>query len=120
MNRRRDPHRRDRSQPDMATLEATRELVEEILLTALALDAVMTALLAEIPDGAFPGEENIEVLLQMVVGSARPSVRAAGIREAQTATALVVALRERVLTDLHTAAELAPDPDCPPSSKTEK
>jgi hypothetical protein len=92
-------------------MEATRDLVEEVLLTALALEDVMTALLDELPERAFPGEDNAQVLLEMVVGSAQPAARAAGPRDLQTATALVAAIRERVLTDLHTAAELSRERD---------
>jgi hypothetical protein len=43
----------------------------------------------------------------MVVGSVHPAARAAGPHDCQIATALVAAIRERVLTDLHTAAELS-------------
>ena len=111
VSKRRDPHRDGSRRADTALLEATRDLVEEVLLTALALEDVMTALLAEVPDGAFPGEDNARVLLEMVVGSAQPAARAAGARECQTATALVAAIRERVLTDLHTAAELSREPE---------
>src|ERR1700744_4740659 len=99
MSRRRDPHRRD--------LEITRDLIEEVMLTAIALDDVIGALLDELPEGAFPGEENAHVLNEMVVGSVHPATRAAGPRACQTATALVAAIRERVLIDLHTAAELS-------------
>ena len=106
MSKRRDPHRRDR-RVDTTDLEITRDLVEEVLLTALALEDVMAALLDEIPEGAFPGGDNAHVLLEMVVGSVHPAARAAGARDCQTATALVGAIRQRVLTDLHTAAELS-------------
>jgi hypothetical protein len=111
VSERRDPHRRDPRRVDLAELEATRDLVEEVLLTALALEDVMEALLAELPDGAFPGEDNAIVLLQMVVGSVHPAARAAGPGDCQTATALVAAIRERVLTDLHRAAELSRERD---------
>jgi hypothetical protein len=88
-------------------LDATRELVEEVLRTALALEDVMAALLAELPERAFPGEDNSRVLLSMIVGSVHPAAVAAGPRDTRTATALVAAIRERVLADLRTAAELA-------------
>jgi hypothetical protein len=106
MSNRRDPHRCD-CRVDTTDLETTRDLVEEVLLTALALEDVMSALLEEIPEGAFPGEDNAHVLLEMVVGSVHPAARAAGAHDCQIATALVAAIRERVLTDLHTAAELS-------------
>jgi hypothetical protein len=88
-------------------LETTRDLVEEVLRTALALEDVMASLLEELPEGAFPGEDNARVLLEMVVGSVHPAARAAGSRDCRTATALVGAIRERVIDDLRTAAELA-------------
>jgi hypothetical protein len=90
-------------------LETTRDLVEEVLRTALALEDVMSSLLEELPEGAFPGEDNARVLLEMVVGSVHPAARAAGPRDCRTATALVGAIRERVIADLRTAAELAKD-----------
>lgn len=88
-------------------LETTRDLVEEVLRTALALEDVMVSLLEDLPDGAFPGRDNGLVLLEMVVGSAHPAAVAAGPRDCRTATALVGAIRERVIDDLHAAAELA-------------
>jgi hypothetical protein len=97
------------SQRPEVDLETTRDLVEEVLRTALALEDVMSSLLEELPDGAFPGEDNARVLLEMVVGSVHPAARAAGSRDCRTATALVGAIRERVIADLRTAAELAKD-----------
>ncbi|MFT3863670.1 MAG: hypothetical protein QM729_05300 [Solirubrobacterales bacterium] len=88
-------------------LQTTRDLVEEVLRTALALEDVMTSLLDDLPDGAFPGEDGAHVLLEMVVGSVHPAARAAGRRDCRAATALVGAVRERVLDDLRAAAELA-------------
>ncbi|HVS99453.1 MAG TPA: hypothetical protein VHE08_02975 [Solirubrobacterales bacterium] len=92
---------------DDPSLETTRELVEEVLRTALALEDVMSALLDELPEGAFPGEDNARVLLEMVVGSVQPAVAAAGPRDCRIAIALIGAIRERVIADLRTAAELA-------------
>ncbi len=98
-------------------LTATRELVEEVLRTAMALEDVVVSLLDDLPDGAFPGEDPGLVLLEMIVGSVHPAAVAAGPRDTHTATALVAAIRERVLADLHAAAALAaehdPDPELP-------
>jgi hypothetical protein len=105
-DRRGDPHR----SPEV-DLGMTRELVEEVLRTALALEDVMSSLLEELPEAAFPGDDNARVLLEMVVGSVHPAALAAGRRDCRTATALVGAIRERVLADLRTAAELAKDRD---------
>lgn len=91
--------------------ELTGELVEEVLRTALALEDVISGLLEELPAGAFPGRDNAHVLLDMVVGSVHPAASAAGVRDCRSAIALVGAIRERVLTDLHTAAELARERD---------
>jgi hypothetical protein len=93
--------------PTKAELATTRDLVEEVLRTAIALEGIIASLLRELPEGAFPDEDPALVLLEMVVGSANLAVRAAGERDCHVATALVVAIRERVLADLHTAAELA-------------
>ena len=93
--------------PGTADREIARELVEEVLRTALALEEVMAGLLEELPPRAFAGEDNARVLLGMVVGSVLPAARAAGLRDTRSAIALVGAIRERVLTDLHAAAELA-------------
>jgi hypothetical protein len=102
VSRRRDPHRRGAIEP-----EATRALVEEVLRTAMALEDVMVSLLDDLPDGAFPGQDPGLVLLDMIVGSVHPAAVAAGARDTRTATALVVAIRERVLADLRAAATLA-------------
>ena len=89
----------------------THELVEEVLRTALALEDVMTALLEELPEGAFPGEDNARVLLEMVVGSVHPGGPRRRRPRLRTATALVGAIRERVLADLRAAADLAESAD---------
>jgi hypothetical protein len=93
-------------------MELTRELVEEVLRTALALEGVISALLEELPADAFPGRDDpAVVLMEMIVGSTHPAAAVAGVRECRSAIALVVAIRERVLADLHTAAELAKERD---------
>jgi hypothetical protein len=88
-------------------LETTRALVEEVLRTAMALEDVIVALLDDLPDGAFPDDDPGLVLLEMIVGSAHPATVAAGSGDTRTATALVGAIRERVLADLRAAATLA-------------
>ena len=59
------------------------------------------------PEDAFPGEDNGEVLIEMVVGSCRPAIDAAGEDECRRATALIGAVRDRVFDDLRRAAKLA-------------
>lgn len=100
-------------------LETTRALVEEVLRTAMALEDVVASLLEDLPDGAFPGEDPGLVLLEMIVGSVHPATVAAGSRDTRTATALVGAIRERVLADLRTAVTLARERELA-ERKTEK
>jgi hypothetical protein len=122
MSRRRDGHRRQvpgqptqdrrtsgqaRAAREPVDLETTRVLVEEVLRTALALEDVMVSLLDDLPAGAFPDEDPGLVLLEMVVGSIHPAAVAAGAHECRVATALVGAIRERVIEDLRVAADLA-------------
>jgi hypothetical protein len=93
-------------------LELTGELVGEVLRTALALEDVISGLLEELPAGAFPERGDAgPVLMEMIVGSVHPAAAVAGVRDCRSAIALVIAIRERVLADLHTAAELSKERD---------
>jgi len=95
------------------TAEAARALIEEMLRTGFVFIDLISSLIEELPDDAFPGEEKGAVLLGMVAGSCLPAVQAAGERECRAATALIGAVRDRVLDDLRTAAELTkPDAAC--------
>jgi hypothetical protein len=87
--------------------DPARFLVEELLRTGLALTDLLSSLLEDLPEDAFPGEENGAVLIEMVAGSCRPAVEAAGEPTCRAATALVGAVRDRVLDDLRAAAERA-------------
>ncbi|MEZ5078976.1 MAG: hypothetical protein R2725_16225 [Solirubrobacterales bacterium] len=87
--------------------EAARGLVEELLRTGLALVETVGALIEEVSGDAFPGEDAGVVLIEMVVGSCRPALEAAGEADCQTATALVAAIGESVHRDLRAAATLA-------------
>lgn len=82
-------------------------MIEELLMTALGLGAVLSSLLEDLPEDAFPGEESAAVLLEMVVGSSLPVAEAAGEVQCWEASALIGAVRDRVLDDLRAAAELA-------------
>jgi hypothetical protein len=95
------------SEPPEMDLATTRDLVEELLRTSFALQDVMTALLEDAPAAAFPDQDPALALLDMVIGSVHPASRAAGHHHCRVATALIGAIRERVLTDLRTAAESA-------------
>jgi hypothetical protein len=82
-------------------------LIEELLRTAFALSSVISSLLDELPQEAFPGEDDSAVLIEMMAGSCRPAVEATGEAGCWAASALIGAIRDRVLDDLRAAAELA-------------
>jgi hypothetical protein len=87
--------------------DAARALIEELLRTGLVLTDLLASLLEEMPEDAFDGEDSGAVLMEMVVGSCRPAIEAAGEKECRAATALIGAIEDRVLDDLRTAARLA-------------
>lgn len=86
--------------------DPTRVLVEELLRTAFALSDALASLLEDLPEGTFPGEENAAVLIEMVAGSCRPAIEAAGEPNCWAATALIGAVRDRFIEDLRAAARL--------------
>jgi hypothetical protein len=88
-------------------MDAERVFVEEVLRTGLMLSNLIADLLEDMPDDAFPGENPAEVLVQMLTGSVRPVLEAAGGRTLEEATALLGAMADRTLADLRTALELS-------------
>ena len=93
-------------QPRYRPNDAAKELIEELLRAGLALTDLLASLLEEIPEDAFPGENNGQVLLEMVIGSCRPALDAAGEQECVAAAALIGAIRDRVFDDVRAAADL--------------
>jgi len=84
-----------------------RAFVEELLRTGLTLVDLLSGLLEDLPEDAFPGEEPGEVLIEMLAGSVAPAIEAAGPRAVEQATALLGAVSDRTLADLRLAAERA-------------
>jgi hypothetical protein len=80
--------------------------VEELVRTGVMLADLLSRLLEDLPDDAFPGENTGEVLLEMLAGTAAPAARAAGEETVGRATALIGAVADRVLADLEAALEL--------------
>ena len=87
--------------------EDVRLLVEEVLRVGMTLFDLLSSLLDMLPDDAYPGEDPGEVLIDMVTGSILPVTDSAGERAVREATALVGAIRDRVIADLRKAAEMA-------------
>lgn len=87
--------------------ELTDELVTGVIRTAVVLEDVFASLLSDLPDEAFRGQDKAKVLFDLVVGSAEIATAAAGEEACHVAIALVGAIGERILADLHTAALLA-------------
>jgi hypothetical protein len=81
--------------------------VEEVLRTGIALTDLLAGLIEDLPEDAFPGEDTAEVLLEMLTGSARPALEAAGAEALSQASALLGALADRTFADLKLAAEIA-------------
>ena len=92
-----------------STDDKVKEFTEQLLRTGLALTDVLSTLLEDLPEDAFPGEQPAEVLVEMLTGTLRPVADAAGERAVREATALLAAAHERAVADLRAAAELASD-----------
>jgi hypothetical protein len=87
--------------------DPARALIEELLRTGITLVDVLSSLIEDLPDEAFPGEDNAAVVLEMLIGSCRPVIDAAGESDRRAIIALVGEIREKALDDLRLAAKLA-------------
>src|SRR4029450_10752740 len=87
--------------------DEVRVLVEELLRTGLLFTDVLSALLDDLPETAFPGENPGEVLVEMLTGSVRPVAEAAGAEAVRVSLALVGAMADRTVSDLRRALEIA-------------
>ncbi len=93
--------------PPAPTDDYAQEFVEQVLRTGLMLTGVAADLIDALPDDAYPGENNADVIIEMLVGTIRPAVEAAGEPLVRNCTALLAASGERALADLRLAAQLA-------------
>jgi hypothetical protein len=84
-----------------------RAFVEETLRTGLMLADLLSGILDDLPDDAFPGEKPAEVLIDMVTGTVLPAASAAGPATVRQATELLGAVSERVMEDLRAAVDRA-------------
>jgi hypothetical protein len=87
--------------------EPSRLLVEEIVRTGLMITGVLEDLLECLPEDAFPGENEADVLFEMLAGTIHPVTTAAGDETIHELIALLGAVTDRVLTDLRIAVDLA-------------
>jgi hypothetical protein len=87
--------------------DEVRALVEELLRTGLMFSDVLSGLLDDMPDDAFPDESPAEALIEMLTGSVRPVAEAAGAETVRAALALVGAMADRTVGDLRRALEIA-------------
>jgi hypothetical protein len=88
-------------------VDAAHALIEEMLRTAFSLGSVYAPLLADLPEGAFPGEDPGLVLIEMLAGSSLQAAQAVDKADWRSLTTLAKAVREAVLDDLHTVARLS-------------
>ena len=86
--------------------DAVDEFIEELLRSGLSLLDLLGSLLEEMPPDAFPGEDSAKVMLEMVAGTCRPALAAAGEADCRVATALVRTVWESVMADLRAAVAL--------------
>ena len=71
------------------------------------ITGVLEDLLETLPDDAFPGENEAEVLLEMLAGTVHPAAEAAGDEIVCELIALLGAVGDRVMADLETVLELS-------------
>jgi hypothetical protein len=86
-----------------------RALTEQALRTGTMLSRLVGDLLDELPEDAFAGEDQVEVLFEMLIGTITPVASAAGGAQVRATTALLGAMSDRVLADLRAALRLADD-----------
>jgi hypothetical protein len=75
--------------------------------TGLMFSDVLSGLLDDMPDDAFPGESPADVLIEMLTGSVRPVAEAAGAETVRASLALVGAMADKTMSDLRRALEIA-------------
>lgn len=80
--------------------------VMSVLRIGLMLQGVLSDLLEDLPDDAFPGEDNGVVLIEMLTGTIRPAATCAGERVVRDATALLYATGDRTIEGLKGALAL--------------
>ena len=88
-------------------LHEVRGLVEEILRVGFALGDLLAALVEQLPEDAYPGQDPAEVVIEMTAGSLMPVAESAGAAAVREATALIGAVFDRIVGDLRRGMEIA-------------
>lgn len=85
---------------------ASQELIEELMASVIAVDYVLTTLMA-VPEEVLPGENRAEAIREMLSSSACREVEAVGEEACRTAIALVAAVIDRIADDARALSDLA-------------
>jgi hypothetical protein len=88
------------------SVDYVRDCVEEVLRTGFLLIVLDDNLVDNLPENAFPGERNAEVMLEMLIGTIRAAVGGCE-KSVRSAVALFAACKTRTLTDRERNAGLA-------------
>jgi hypothetical protein len=80
--------------------------VLELLRTGVMLSDLAGDLIESLPEDAYPGEDNGEVILEMLIGSVRGVLGETEPDQLRSATRMVECAAERVIEHLRLALEL--------------
>jgi hypothetical protein len=86
--------------------ELTDALVRQVVQTGLGLFSIAELLVDALPDDAFPGEENVDVVLEVLATAVAPIAQAAGRPVVEAAIGFLRAVHERTEADLGAALVL--------------
>jgi len=87
--------------------EQVERFVVVLLRTGLMLSDLAGDLLDALPDDSYPGEENSEVVLEMIRGTIATSLQSATLSELARATELMERAFDRTIEHLEQAREIA-------------
>lgn len=91
--------------PEPGVRAASQELIEELMGAVVALDFVLQRL-CDLPADAFPGEDRVKAIRELLVASASQEVEAVGEDACRRATALIEAVVNRIADDTDATTQL--------------
>jgi hypothetical protein len=92
--------------PEPGIQGASRELIEELMGTVVAIDFVLQTLM-DLPVDALPGEDRAEAIRKLLTASASREVEAVGEEACRAAITLIEKVVDRMADDARAAADLA-------------